>query len=374
MSSICARRLKVFNKKLSLETEILIVGGGLSGLYLAHQLEQQGRDYLLVEARPRFGGRIFSPAEKIKQNHYDMGPAWFWPGQMRIARLFQEFGLSYFDQASRGNLVFEDPSGQVRRDLDMATMQGAHRVEGGLARLIDALVSRLPKEKLQLSSPVQHIEMRDDETYVTIDGAISNIKAKQVILCIPPRLAEHRITFSPALPQSTTQQMRSCPTWMAAHAKFIAVYETPFWREMGLSGDAISHKGPMMELHDASPQSEAVNEGQGAIFGFLGMPAEARSGQDAIIIEACKQQLINLFGERAASPIEVLYKDWSTEPYTATPDDANGPQSHPHYHTISIYEGEWQNRLLFSATETAPQFGGFLEGALEAVDNVMRRI
>ncbi|MBO6918975.1 MAG: FAD-dependent oxidoreductase [Rhizobiaceae bacterium] len=359
---------------MSLQTEILIVGGGLSGLYLAHQLEQQGRDYLMVEARSRFGGRIFSPTEKIKQNHYDMGPAWFWPGQPRIARLLQEFGIPYFDQASRGNLVFEDPSGKVRRDLDMATMEGAHRVEGSLARLIDALLSRLPKEKLQLSSPVQHIEMGEDEIQVTTEGTVPTISAKQVLLCIPPRLAEHRITFLPDLPQSTKQQMRSCPTWMATHAKFIAVYETPFWREMGLSADAISHKGPMMELHDASPQSEAVNEGYGAIFGFLGVPAEARKGQDAIIIEACKQQLINLFGERAASPIEVFYKDWSMAPYTATKDDANGPKSHPHYHTISISEGEWQNRLFFAATETAPQFGGFLEGALEAVDNIIRKI
>lgn len=36
----------------------LIIGGGLSGLSLAEQLETQGEDYLLVEARARFGGRI----------------------------------------------------------------------------------------------------------------------------------------------------------------------------------------------------------------------------------------------------------------------------------------------------------------------------
>ncbi|HCW84203.1 MAG TPA: hypothetical protein DHC76_09350 [Rhodobacteraceae bacterium] len=36
----------------------LIIGGGVSGFALAEALEAQGRDYLLVEARGRFGGRI----------------------------------------------------------------------------------------------------------------------------------------------------------------------------------------------------------------------------------------------------------------------------------------------------------------------------
>jgi monoamine oxidase len=36
----------------------LIICGGVSGLALAEALEAQGRDYLLVEARGRFGGRI----------------------------------------------------------------------------------------------------------------------------------------------------------------------------------------------------------------------------------------------------------------------------------------------------------------------------
>jgi monoamine oxidase len=358
---------------LTLNTETLIIGGGLSGLYLARQLEQAGHDYLLLEARTRFGGRIYSPSIDNTEDHFDMGPAWFWPGQPRMAKLLQELNIPYFDQAARGNLVFEDPSGQVRRDLDMATMEGAHRVEGGLESVIEALVSSLPVDRLRLASPVSQIKLIDDEILVSALGEHSETKAKRIVICLPPRLAVHSISFSPPLPQQTIGQMRACPTWMAAHAKFIAVYETPFWREMGLSGDAISHKGPMMELHDASPQSENTPNGRGAIFGFLGVPADARKGQDASVIQACKQQLINLFGERAGSPLDIIYKDWSDDPFTATPEDANGPQSHPHYHAISISEADWQNRLFFAVTETAPQFGGFLEGALEAVDNVMRR-
>ena len=42
------------------DAEFLILGGGLSGLYLAHLLEEAGRDYVLLEGSNRLGGRLFS--------------------------------------------------------------------------------------------------------------------------------------------------------------------------------------------------------------------------------------------------------------------------------------------------------------------------
>ncbi|MEO8014707.1 MAG: NAD(P)-binding protein, partial [Polaromonas sp.] len=71
---------------------IAIVGAGLSGLYAAYLLEQQGiQDYVLLEARGSLGGRIASvPAsgqsaanaatDAEKSDRVDLGPTWFWPG------------------------------------------------------------------------------------------------------------------------------------------------------------------------------------------------------------------------------------------------------------------------------------------------------
>jgi len=36
--------------------------------------------------------------------------------------------------------------------------------------------------------------------------------------------------------------------------------------------------------------------------------------------------------------------------------------------------GLWKNTLHFSGTETAPVFGGYLEGALEAAENVLKTL
>lgn len=43
-----------------LDAEILILGGGLSGLCLARLLDKAGKDYLVLEGSERIGGRMFS--------------------------------------------------------------------------------------------------------------------------------------------------------------------------------------------------------------------------------------------------------------------------------------------------------------------------
>ena len=41
-----------------MDTDVLIVGGGLSGLALADELHCKGMDFQRLEARDRVGGRI----------------------------------------------------------------------------------------------------------------------------------------------------------------------------------------------------------------------------------------------------------------------------------------------------------------------------
>lgn len=46
-----------------LDTEFLILGGGISGLTLAYELEKTGKEYTLYEGSPRLGGRLFTHKE-----------------------------------------------------------------------------------------------------------------------------------------------------------------------------------------------------------------------------------------------------------------------------------------------------------------------
>ena len=315
--------------------EIAIIGAGLSGLALAHRLRSEGRDVVVLEARDRVGGRVLS------QGGYDLGPAWIWPQNHRVLDLASQLGLQTFPQHSKGRLVFENPQGVVRRDLDFATMGGALRVKGGLAKITDALAHGLG-DALRLGHPVENL--LEDESGVTLTGSGSPIRADRVVLALPPRLAA---VMGLSLPDA--------PTWMAGHAKLVAVYDTPFWRASGLNGDAISHRGPLAEIHDASP----FDESQGALFGFAASGAAQMCDFEAKAVV----QLARLFGPKAAEPRRVMIKDWSTDLATATAADLTPPASHPHYRPDAP-----SRRVIFAGTETAATEGGFLEGALEAAE------
>ena len=85
-----------------MNTDVLIVGGGLSGLALAPKLEKSGVNYLVVEANDRLGGRILT--KSVKEVAFDYGPAWFWPGQPRMARAIDELGLATLVNIQMGRL------------------------------------------------------------------------------------------------------------------------------------------------------------------------------------------------------------------------------------------------------------------------------
>ena len=76
-----------------MNTDVLVAGGGLAGLYLAYRLEQAGTGYLVIEARDRLGGRVLSLPSRggnPQADRYDLGPAWFWHGQPRLTGLVSE--------------------------------------------------------------------------------------------------------------------------------------------------------------------------------------------------------------------------------------------------------------------------------------------
>jgi len=175
--------------------------------------------------------------------------------------------------------------------------------------------------------------------------------------------------FDPPLPPAAQAALAAVPTWMAGQAKALAVYDTPFWRAAGLSGSAQSRRGPMVEIHDASPGAG----GPYALFGFIGVAPQHRQDKGALRAQILAQ-LARLFGPRAADPAELFLRDWAAEPYTATAADSLPLRAHPAYGMPRSLAGLWDNRLFFAGTEVAPQWGGYVEGALEAAEAVLAAI
>jgi monoamine oxidase len=188
--------------------------------------------------------------------------------------------------------------------------------------------------------------------------------ATQVIVTVPPRLLVQDMAFEPEWPEGLIKDMRATPTWMAGQAKFVAAYSKSFWREAGLSGDGMSHRGPMSEIHDASDASGQ----EAALFGFVGASPSYRAGigQEELKRQAIAQ-LVRLFGPEAAHPLWSAVQDWAQEPLTAAREDLRPLSYHPMYEAAQL-PSAWAQRLWLAGTEQSPNYGGYLEGALEAVE------
>lgn len=347
----------------ALTCDVAIVGGGLSGLALASRLHAEGLSVHLFEARARLGGRVLS-VPSVHGGALDLGPAWVWPGQAHVARLVREVGLRVFPQFAEGAICWEDTDGTVHRGRGFASMAGAFRVEGGMAALVEALAARLPAERLHLQSPVRAV--RPDGVTLA-DGR--RVVAGQVALALPPRLAAG-LDFAPGLAPDLFHRLRAIPTWMAGHAKLLAVYDRPFWRMAGLSGDASSRRGPLMEIHDASGPAGTP----AVLFGFVGLPARMRAGRAAEVEAAAIAQLSRIFGPEAGQPRQVIIRDWAEAQQTATAADQTPPPGHPDYRPDPALIGLWEGRLHFAVTELASDAGGLIEGALVAAEDVSARI
>ncbi|HEV2075176.1 MAG TPA: FAD-dependent oxidoreductase, partial [Thermoleophilaceae bacterium] len=112
-----------------------------------------------------------------------------------------------------------------------------------------------------LSSPVRRIEHGAGSVRVLADGGVE-VAARRAIVAIPPALCP-RIDYDPPLPghrDGLTQRMPQ-----GSVVKCMAVYEEPFWRTAGLSGQATSVLGPVKLAFDNSPPRGRP----GALLGFL---------------------------------------------------------------------------------------------------------
>ena len=132
----------------------------------------------------------------------------------------------------------------------------------------------------------------------------------------------------------------------------------------------MSGRGPMVEIHDASPSKG----GPYGLFGFVGIPAELRVQHRDQLMGLAKDQLVNIFGDDMANPLSLTLQDWAQDPLTATTADLQATGYHPTYGLPEILNGIWEDRLVFGSTEVASQFGGFLEGALEAAENAFLKV
>lgn len=209
-------------------------------------------------------------------------------------------------------------------------------------------------DRVRLGAVVSRIEWSDDAVAVTSSGGV--VEARRAILAIPPA---HRlgIDIAPSPPIGYQQLAQRWP--QGALSKAYAAYPRPFWRDKGLSGQALSDQGPVFITFDVSPG----DDGPGILLGFV----DSR-GFDALPAEERRRQALTgfaaLFGPDAENPVEYLDHCWGAETFAP-----GGP-------TAAVPPGVWTEfgpllrepvgPLHWAGTETADEWTGFLDGAVRS--------
>lgn len=356
--------------------DIVIVGGGLAGLYAAWFLERRGmHNYVVLEARARLGGRILSYRTQTGHVGFDLGPAWLWPDyQPQLSQLVSELGLKSYAQYEHGAMMYERFAGEAPlRVAGYASAPQSMRLAGGMNELIEALRATINPANIHTGVTVRRANKHADFIEIAgedADGSTRSWRAHHLLLAIPPRLAQERIEFVPILPAAVSRAWRDTATWMAPHAKYLAVYDKPFWRYQGLSGEARSAVGVLGEIHDAS-----MPDGGAALFGFFRIPAQVRRrAGDDVLRDQCRAQLGRLFGPQAAAPVTDVIQDWAFDTLTAAAHDQIAEGHHPVTPDALIAEGDWHGCLQGIASEWSRLFPGYLAGAVDAADRAVRSL
>jgi monoamine oxidase len=261
----------------------------------------------------------------------------------------REISLLYFLSHVRGlggvYALLEHPEGV--RDLAF---------DGGAQHLCERLRSHLHGD-VRLGAPVTSVE--EDERGVVVRSERGEARARYVVIALAPALAG-RIRYSPPLSAMRDALSQQMP--LGAGTKAIAVFERPWWREQGLSGLALSDRGPVQLLTDESP----ADASRGVLSALICGNAAREIGQ--LGSEARRRAILGsaarLLGLHELDPIE--YRDfcWDVDPWSrGMPAGHMGPGVMT---ALGSVLREPAGRIHWAGTETATEWTGFMEGAVEA--------
>lgn len=224
----------------------------------------------------------------------------------------------------------------------------------GVGSLVEALTDELG-ESVRTATPVIGLD-RDDHG-VTVRTADGEIRAREVIVTVPPPMAA-RIAHEPPLPEE--RQALEEQTFMGSVYKAIAVYPEPFWRTSS-TGELLMLDDPGCAVFDTSAPG-----GPGHLCMLIG-GAEARV-LDELAPEARRHALLARIaahlGPAALTPADWHEKAWHLDPYAG-----GGYLALP---TLGAAQADLPmpcepiGRLHWAGTETAHDHPGYLDGSIEA--------
>jgi monoamine oxidase len=262
-------------------------------------------------------------------------------------------------------LFYIHSAGSLERLFDTEGGAQQDRFAGGSQLLPVRMAAELGAERVVLGAPVRRIDHGTEGVTVLAEGGVA--RGRRAILALPPTLAG-RVAYDPPLSGFRDQLTQRMP--LGTVAKCMALYDEPFWRSEGLSGQATSDTGPVKLTFDNSPPDGTP----GVLLGFLEgryarelgrVPAEERR---AAVLDC----FARLFGPRAAKPADYVERLWANEEFSRGCYGCHLPT------------GAWTNYgpalrapigpLHWAGAEYATVWNGYMDGAVRSGESTAREV
>lgn len=230
------------------------------------------------------------------------------------------------------------------------------RPVGGMGAIYRPMAAALG-DALHLSQPVRRIAQDDDAVTVRSDNL--TVRARRVIVAVPLAIAS-QISYEPMLPVDRSFLHQRMPG--GAIVKISVVYDEPFWRADGLSGQSAAPGSLATLTIDACTDTGAP----GVLCVITEGPVARRLGQldEAARKAAVVGELVDRFGERAASPVGYHEQDWTSERYSG-----GGMISHAPTGVLTQFGPALRHpcgRIHWAGTESSAVMCGWVDGAVRS--------
>lgn len=240
-----------------------------------------------------------------------------------------------------------------------------HRIKGGMQPFAEKLAEKF-QASIRLNSPVKRIIQSGN--VVSVSGDRFAYQARRVIVAVPPVLIRE-IEFSPSLPLKKQQLLQKLS--MGIVGKVFGVYETPFWRKNGFSGQVVADENaPFQTLFDSSPADSAY--GVLLAFCIANRAREFFSQTEQIRKKIALEYFQRYFGKEAAQPIYYTDHCWADEAWSKGCYAGLYPT------------GAWTNfqnelarptgSIFWAGTETSEVWYGYIEGAVRAGERAAQEV
>jgi monoamine oxidase len=230
------------------------------------------------------------------------------------------------------------------------------RIVGGMGAVYGPMAAAIG-DSLHLSQPVRRIDQ--DHEGVTVRADDMTVRARRAVVAVPIAIAS-QIIYEPMLSVDRSLLQQRMPS--GAIYKINIVYDEPFWRADGLSGQSAAPGTPAPVTIDACTDTASP--------GVLCVIVEGPTARELCAVDATERRTLVLdelakrFGAKAHSPVDFIEQNWTTERYSG-----GGMISHAPPGVLTEFGPALREpcgRIHWAGTESAAVMCGWVDGAVRS--------